>query len=127
MAEITAALDEQGANKLLDAAIAAIPTQTRNGSTSLGPFTAGYAVKATLTNGTVDLIPPNVIRIADLRLDWDLSLDFSVDLGSFLPEFCLPRVCVNIPCVGYKWRDAYGGSVNGVVRVRDRDAKHRTT
>jgi hypothetical protein len=100
MAEITAALDEQGANKLLDTAIAAIPTQTKSGSASLGPFTAGYSVQGTLTNGNVDLIPPNVIRIADLRLDWDLDLDFSVDLGSFLPEFCLPRVCINIPCVG---------------------------
>lgn len=100
MAEITAAVDEVGANKLLDAAVAAIGTQSKSGSGQLGPFTASYAIQATLTNGTVDLIPPNVIRIADLRLDWDLDLSFGIDLGMILPEFCLPRVCVNIPCVG---------------------------
>jgi hypothetical protein len=100
MAEIIAALDEQGANKLLDVAIAAIPPQSRNGSGSLGPFLATYNVQATLSNGTVDLIPPDIIRIADLRLDWHLDLSFGFDLSSILPDFCLPQVCIDIPCVG---------------------------
>ena len=100
MAEITAALDEGGANKLLDAVIAAIGTQTKTGSGSLGPFVAGYTVHGTLTNGNVDLIPPDTIRIADLRLDWDIDLSFGIDLSTFLPDFCLPQVCVDIPCVG---------------------------
>lgn len=100
MAEITAALDESGANKLLTLAIASLGTQSKSGSGTLGPFTAGHAISATLTNGTVDLIPPNVIRIADLRLDWHLDLNFSIDLGAILPELCLPRVCIDIPCVG---------------------------
>jgi hypothetical protein len=100
MAEITAALDEQGANDLLAAAIGSIGPQTRSGSGNLGPFTATYTVTGTLSNGTVDLIPPNTIRIADLRLDWNLSLSFSFDLSSILPDFCLPQVCVDIPCVG---------------------------
>ena len=51
MAEITAALDEQGANKLLDTAIAAIPPQSKSGSGALGPFIAGYSMSATFTNG----------------------------------------------------------------------------
>ena len=100
MAEITAALDEAGANKLLDAAIAAIGTQTRSDTGSLGPFVAGYTVKGTLTNGDVDLIPPDTIRIVDLRLDWDINLSFGIDLSTFLPDFCLPQVCIDIPCVG---------------------------
>jgi hypothetical protein len=100
MAEITAALDEQGANTLLDAAIPAIGTQIKSGSGSLGPFMAGYTVHATFTNGDVDLIPPDTIRIVDLTLDWDLDLSFGIDLSSILPDFCLPRVCVDIPCVG---------------------------
>lgn len=100
MAEITAALDEAGANKLMALAIATIGTQSKSGSGSLGPFTAGYSISGTLTSGTVDLIPPNIIRIADLRLDWHLDLNFSIDLGAILPEICLPRVCINIPCVG---------------------------
>jgi hypothetical protein len=100
MAEITAALDEQGADKLLDTVIAAIGTQTRSGSGNLGPFLASYTVQGTLTNGDVDLIPPDTIRITDLRLDWHVGLNIGIDLGVILPEFCLPRVCVGIPCVG---------------------------
>jgi hypothetical protein len=100
MPEITAALDEQGANKLLDLAIAAIGTQTKSGTGNLGPFVASYTIAGTLTNGDVDLIPPSTIRIVDLRLDWHLDLNFSFDLSTILPDFCLPRVCIDIPCVG---------------------------
>jgi hypothetical protein len=100
MAEITAAVDEQGANDLLDTAIAAIGPQSKSGSGNLGPFVANYTVTATLTNGTVDLIPPNTIRIADLRVDWHVNFNFSIDLSSILPDFCIPQVCIDIPCVG---------------------------
>jgi hypothetical protein len=100
MAEITAALDEPGANKLLDTAVGAIPAQSRSGSGSLGPFIASYGVTATLTNGDVDLIPPDIIRIVDLRVNWDLDLSFGIDLSTILPDFCLPQVCLDIPCVG---------------------------
>jgi hypothetical protein len=100
MAEITAALDEQGANKLLDLATAAIGTQSKSGSGNLGPFLANYSIQGTLTNGDVDLIPPDTIRIVDLRLDWDLDLEFGIDLSTILPDFCLPQVCVDVPCVG---------------------------
>jgi len=100
MPEIIAALDEKGANKLLDKAIADMDPLGDSGSGNLGPFVAGYSITATLTNGDVDLIPPDTIRIVDLRLDWSLDLSFGLDLGSILPEFCLPQVCVDIPCVG---------------------------
>lgn len=100
MAEITAAVDEQGANDLLDAAIAAIGPQSKSGSGNLGPFVASYTVTGTLTNGDVDLIPPNTIRIVDLRLNWSLNFTLVIDLSDILPDFCLPQVCVNIPCVG---------------------------
>src|SRR5262245_33265080 len=100
MAEITAALDEKGADKLLDTAIGTIGTRSDSGSGNLGPFTASYTITGTLTSGNVDLIPSNTIRIADLRLDWSLSLSFEFDLSSILPDFCLPQVCVDIPCVG---------------------------
>jgi hypothetical protein len=99
MAEITAALDEGGANKLLDAVIAAIGTRSLPpGTGTLGPFTASYAASGTLTNGNVDLIPPDTIRIADLRLDWTVALTFVIDLAAIMPKMCLPRVCVNTPC-----------------------------
>jgi hypothetical protein len=100
MAEITAALDEQGANELLDLAIAAIGTQSKTGSGNLGPFLAEYTIQGTLTNGDVDLLPPDTIRVVDLRLDWDLDFEFGIDLSTILPDFCLPQVCVDVPCVG---------------------------
>jgi hypothetical protein len=100
MAEIIAALDEQGANKLLDAALVAIGTLSKSDSGTLGPFTASYSIQATFTNGDADLIPPVTLSIVDLRLDWDLDLSFGIDLGTILPEFCLPQVCIDIPCVG---------------------------
>jgi len=100
MAEIIAALDEQGANTMLDTVIGAIPAQSKSGSGNLGPFVASYSVVATLTSGDVDLIPPDIIRLVDLRVNWDLDLSFGFDLSSILPDFCLPRVCIPIPCVG---------------------------
>lgn len=100
MGEITAALDEAGANDLLDTAIGLLPPQNASGSGNLGPFVASYSVTASLTNGDVDLIPPDIIRLVDVRLDWNLSLSFGIDLSTILPDFCLPQVCVNIPCVG---------------------------
>lgn len=100
MAEITAAIDEAGTNQLLDTVISILPTLSDSGSGNLGPFVASYNVSAELANGDVDLIPPDIIRIVDLQMDWDIDFTFGIDLGSFLPEFCLPQVCVDIPCVG---------------------------
>ena len=99
MAEITAALDEDGANKLLDLAIAAIPPQSQ-AERATWALSGELHIQATLTNGAVDLIPPDIIRIVDLRLDWQLDLSFGFDLSSILPDFCLPQVCIDIPCVG---------------------------
>jgi hypothetical protein len=100
MPEIIAALDEAGANSLLDNVIGLIPPQSDSGSGNLGPFVANYSVSATLVNGNVDLRTPDIIRIEDLQVNWNLSLSFGIDLSSILPDFCLPQVCVNIPCVG---------------------------
>lgn len=100
MAEITAAIDEQGAKNLLDTAVAAIGTQTKSGSGNLGPFVANYTIQGSFSNGGVDLIPPDTIEIVDFRLDWNLDLSFGIDLSTILPDFCLPQVCVDIPCVG---------------------------
>jgi len=100
MSEIIAALDEKGANKLLDTAIAEMDPFYREGEGNLGPFVAGYNITAKLTNGDVDLIPPGTIRIVDLEVDWSMELSFGLDLSSILPELCLPEICIDIPCVG---------------------------
>lgn len=100
MAEITAALDESGANTLFNAALGLLPLPPQSGSGSLGPFVASYSAQAQFAGGAIDLIAPGTIRIDHLRLNWQLSLSFGIDLNSFLPNFCLPQVCVDIPCVG---------------------------
>jgi hypothetical protein len=100
MAEIVAALDEAGANALLSTAITAFPLPPQAGSGNLGPFVATYSAAAAFVNGSVNLIAPGTVRLQNLRLNWTLNLSFGIDLNRFLPELCLPRVCVNIPCVG---------------------------
>lgn len=100
MAEIIAAVDETAANTLIDTAIALIPAQSASGSGNLGPFIASYSVSATLVNGDIDLIPPDIVRVVDLRVNWSINLSFGLDLSAILPDFCLPQVCVDIPCVG---------------------------
>jgi hypothetical protein len=98
--DITAAVDEAAADQLLDTAIGLITLPPASGTGSLGPFSASYNASASLSPGDVDLIAPGTIRITDLRLDWNLGFSFGIDLSSFLPDFCLPQVCVDIPCVG---------------------------
>lgn len=100
MAEIIAAIDEGGANRLLVNALTTVGALTAAGSGSLGPFTASYGVSATLAGGVIDLIAPGTVRIDDLRLNWQLDLRLLIDLNRILPSFCLPQVCIDIPCVG---------------------------
>lgn len=100
MAEITAAIDEGAANTLFNAALTLVPLPPQNGVGTLGPFVASYGASAQFVSGAIDLIAPSTIRVANLRLNWQLSLSFGIDLNSFLPNFCLPQVCVDIPCVG---------------------------
>lgn len=98
--EIIAALDESGATSLLQDAQAALGTVGNSGSGSLGPFTASWGASASFSGGTVDLIPPDIIRIATMQMNYNLNFSFQIDLNKFLPSFCLPRVCVRIPFVG---------------------------
>lgn len=100
MAEITAALDEAGANTLLAATLSSLPPLSQGGSGHLGPFAASYGVVGTFAGGAVDLIAPGTVRIQDLRVNWTANVTLSIDLSTILPDFCLPQVCVDIPCVG---------------------------
>ncbi|HEY0181093.1 MAG TPA: hypothetical protein VGC30_15865 [Dokdonella sp.] len=100
MAQILAALDEGGANTVLTEAIASVPALSKSGSGSLGPFTASYTVHGHFTGGSIDLVAPATVRIEHLRCVWQMALSFGIDLDDFLPHFCLPQVCVHIPCVG---------------------------
>jgi hypothetical protein len=98
--DITAAIDEPAADQLLDTAIGLISLPPASGTGTLGPFFASYNASASLSSGDVDLIAPGTIRIQDFRLDWNLGFSFGFDLSSFLPDFCIPQICIDIPCVG---------------------------
>ena len=100
MPDIIVAADESAATELLHDAMATLGTRTRSGSGSLGPFNANWSASAFLAGGTVDLIPPNVIRLANCELHYNLQFNFSFDLSSIIPDFCLPRVCIRIPFIG---------------------------
>jgi hypothetical protein len=101
MAEITTAVDETAATDLLHVAEAQYGMLHQSPTNaSLGPFTVTYSADATLSGGTVDLIPPDIVRVASLRADWSATIAFSFDLSDFLPDIHIPQVCVHIPCVG---------------------------
>jgi hypothetical protein len=98
--EIIAALDESGATKLVHQAQGALGTLPASGSGNLGPFTATWSASASFSGGTIDLIPPDIIRVNAMKLNFNLNFSIKVDLNDFLPTFCLPRVCVKIPFDG---------------------------
>lgn len=100
MPDVIAAIDESGANDLMLDAQAALGTLTRSGSGSLGPFNASWNASASFSGGAVDLIAPNVLRLADVRMDYSVNLTFSFDLSDIIPDFCLPQICVTLPWIG---------------------------
>ena len=101
MPDIIVAADEVAATKLVHDAEATLGFLTAPpGSGSFGPFTATWGAAATLAKGHVNLIAPDVIRITDCELHYSVNFTFSIDLDSFLPHFCLPRVCIPIPFDG---------------------------
>lgn len=100
MTEITVAIDEPAADQVLDTAVGLIPPQSAGGTSNLGPFTVGYSANVSFGSGDVDLIAPSTIRIVDFRANYGLSFSFGFDLSDFLPDFCIPQVCIDIPCVG---------------------------
>jgi hypothetical protein len=99
MSDITLAADQTAVTRLLHDAETLLGTLSAGPvSGNLGPFTASAGASASLSGGTVTLTPPNTIGLADVSLNYSISLSFGIDL-SFL-NFCLPQVCVDIPCVG---------------------------
>jgi hypothetical protein len=93
MPDIIAAADQTATTDLLHDAEATLGTLSKSGGGSLGPFVAGYSASVSFTGGTVNLSPPDVIQIADLNINYSLNFSFGLDLGSFLPSFCLPQIC----------------------------------
>src|ERR1700719_1619491 len=100
MADIEAAIDETAATDLLHAGEAMLGSPSASGSSSLGPFSAGYSVAVSVSGGSATLSPPNVLHLVSCSVHYSLNLSFSVDLSKILPNLCLPQVCFPIPFDG---------------------------
>ncbi len=94
MPDIIAAADQSAVTTLLHDAESTLGTLSKSGGGSLGPFFAHYNASVSLSGGNVNLLPPDVIQLADCYVNYALHLSFGLDLDSFLPHFCLPRICV---------------------------------
>lgn len=99
MSEIIAAIDEAAADQLFMSIVSSLGPQSTSGTNDLGPFHVSWSATGTLSPGSIDLIPPGTIRVADLRLNWSVSATLELRLGDFLPSE-IPRICLDIPCVG---------------------------
>jgi hypothetical protein len=55
---------------------------------------------ASFQSGDVILISPNTVQATDIQMNFSIHVDFGLDLGSFLPQVCLPRVCIDVPFIG---------------------------
>ena len=100
MPDIVLAADQTAVTRLLHDAEALFGTQSQGGSSNFGPFFASYGVSVSFSGGTVVLIAPKTIELDNVSLNYSLNLSFGIDLNDFLPNFCIPQVCVNIPCIG---------------------------
>jgi len=100
MSDITLAADQTAVTRLLHDAETLLGTLSKSTSGSFGPFFASAGASVSFSGGTVTLTPPRTIGLANVSLNYALDLSFGIDLSKFLPNFCLPQVCVDIPCVG---------------------------
>src|SRR6478736_1346382 len=92
MSGITVALDKQAANALFRDAEAALKTQSKTGHSSHGGFNCDWTIDASFTGGTIDLIDPDIIHVADCRLQYSLGMTFKLDVK---------RIIERIPLVHY--------------------------
>lgn len=97
MDDLQVAVDEAQAGLLVANAQALLGTQSASGGGSLGPFNANWSASVSLSGGSVDLRMPDIVRIVNMDMNFTVGIGFSIDLGDFLPEFCLPRICIPIP------------------------------
>src|SRR5205814_2229976 len=100
MSDILVAADEAASTKIVNAAEAALGTVGDSGSSSLGPFLASWGASVSFSGGAVDLIAPDIVRLQDITMNYSLRFSFGIDLGTFLPEFCIPQICIRIPFIG---------------------------
>lgn len=100
MDDILIAVDEATTSDLVAAAQMALGTQSRSGTSALGPFNANWSASASFSGGSVQLLEPDIFRLSNQTLNFTVGIGFSIDLSDFLPDFCLPQICIPIPFFG---------------------------
>lgn len=100
MSDILVAVDENAARDLVQFGQSLLGTLSDSGSGNLGPFNANWGASASFSGGSVELREPDIIRIANCALNYNLNFNFSFDISDIIPDFCLPQICVRIPFIG---------------------------
>jgi hypothetical protein len=97
--DITIAMDEAAATRLIHIAETAMGTQcTPPTDSSLGPFSIHIKACASFSDGSVSLRPPNIIALDNCNFNYSLQdLKLKVDLNDILPPLCLGPVCIPTP------------------------------
>jgi hypothetical protein len=96
MRELTVAADEVAATELLHDAEAKLGTKNRSGSQALGPFDANWSATAFLTDGIVNLTPPDLIGLENCNLHYNLHFSISLDLNTILQPIVITFPGVDI-------------------------------
>ncbi|SMX33021.1 hypothetical protein [Actibacterium lipolyticum] len=97
MDDIQVAVDEAQAGLLVSNAQALLGTLADSGTSSLGPFNMNWNASTFFSGGSVDLRTPDIVRIANMDMNFTVGIGFSIDIGDFLPDFCIPQICIPIP------------------------------
>lgn len=114
MSDIVVAADETAATILLHHAETNLGNLVRSGTGNLGPFSTNWTANGFFANGTVDLIPPNVIRIDRCELHFNLHLAIKLDLNTILPPIHITfpsftikigpfKITISIPPIWIPW------------------------
>lgn len=97
MDDLLVAVDETAATNMVRAGQTFLGSMTRSGTSNIGPFGTTWTATANLVGGAVELQEPDIIRIANMTMNFSLGFSFEIDLSDILPDFCIPQVCLPIP------------------------------
>lgn len=96
---LISAIDEDGAEKIVSGLVTEL-----SGSTSGSKFGFSYSITWEFFPGDFELVDAgDIIRLRECDIHTDISFGWSFDLSniSFLPNICIPRICIWIPFVGW--------------------------
>jgi hypothetical protein len=94
MQDLVVAVDQGTVNSLVAAEETDLQLGPNTVTRNFGPFFVSGSATGWIPQGTVTLVPPNILHIANFQFKYRLGASFGIHLDDFLPTFCLPRVCL---------------------------------